>query len=58
MLEVLDYYPAGGVMPLDYARKDIETNILRTRRVNFLDSMRNELYDKSLKNGKLKRYEK
>ena len=58
MLEVVDYYPAGGVMPLDYARKDIEMNILRARRTEFLDSMRNELYDKSLKNGKLKRYAK
>jgi hypothetical protein len=58
MLEVVDYYPAGGVMPLDYARKDIEMNILRARRAEFLDSMRNELYDKSIKNGKLKRYEK
>ena len=58
MLEVVDYYPAGGIMPLDYARKDIEMNILRTRRTEFLNSMRNELYDKSIKNGKLKRYEK
>ena len=58
MLEVVDYYPAGGVMPLDYARKDIEMNILRARRAEFLDSMRNELYEKSIKNGKLKRYEK
>lgn len=58
ILEVLDYYPAGGVMPLDYARKDIEMNILRARRAEFLESMRNELYDKSIKNGKLKRYEK
>ena len=56
--EVEDYYPAGGVMPLDYARKDIEMNILRARRTEFLDSMRNELYDKSIKNGKLKRYAK
>ena len=58
ILEVVDYYPAGGVMPLDYARKDIEMNILRARRAEFLESMRNELYDKSIKNGKLKRYEK
>lgn len=58
ILEVVDYYPAGGVMPLDYARKDIEMNILRARRAEFLETMRNELYDKSIKNGKLKRYEK
>ena len=56
-LEVLEFYPSGSVMPFDYARLDIEKNILGIRRVEFLDSMRIELYDKSLKNGKLKRYE-
>ena len=58
LLEVVDYHLAGSVMPLDYARKDIEENILRARRVEFLENVREELYDKSIKNGKLKRYEK
>lgn len=58
LLEVMDYYLAGSVMPLEYARKDIEKNILGARRVDFLKDARNELYDKSLKNGKLVRYEK
>lgn len=56
-LEIVEFYPSGSVMPFDYARWDIEKNILGIRRVEFLDSMRMELYDKSLKNGKLKRYE-
>ena len=58
LLEVVDYHPAGSVMPLEYARKNIEENILRARRVEFLENARKELYDKSIKNGKLKRYEK
>ena len=58
LLEVMDYHSAGSVMPLEYARKDIEKNILGGRRVDFLKAARNELYDKSLKNGKLVRYEK
>ena len=58
LLEVMDYHLAGSVMPLEYARKDIEKNILGARRVGFLKDARNELYDKSLKNGKLVRYEK
>lgn len=58
LLEVMDYHLAGSVMPLEYARKDIEKNILGARRVDFLKDARNELYDKSLKNGKLVRYEK
>ncbi len=57
-LEVLDYYSAGSVMPLDYARKDIEKNILGARSREFVKTARQELYEKSVKNGKLKRYEK
>jgi hypothetical protein len=57
-LEVLDYYSAGSVMPLHYARKDIEKNILGARSREFVKTARQELYEKSVKNGKLKRYEK
>lgn len=58
LLEVVDYCSEGGVMPLDYARKDIEKNILGDRRDAFIRAARKELYDKSIKKGKLKRYEK
>lgn len=57
LLEVVDYYGVGSVMPLDYARKEIEDNILRTRSREFIKNTRKELYNKSLKNGKVKRYE-
>lgn len=58
LLEVLDYRSVGSVMPLDYAREDIEKNILGARRHAFIRSAREDLYNKSIKNGKLKRYEK
>jgi hypothetical protein len=57
LLEVIEYCPAGGVMPIEYAHKDIEETILRARRIDFLQSTREEIYDKSIKNGKVKRYE-
>lgn len=58
LLEVVDYCLEGGVMPMDYARKDIEKNILGDRRDEFIRAARKELYEKSIKKGKLKRYEK
>ena len=58
LLEVMDFHLAGSVMPLESARRDIEENILGSRRVVFLEAARDELYDKSIKSGKLKRYEK
>ena len=57
-LEVLDYHSEGSVMPLDYARNDIEKTILGARSQTFIRAAREDLYDKSIKNGKLKRYEK
>ena len=38
--------------------KDIEKNILGARSREFVKTARQELYEKSVKNGKLKRYEK
>lgn len=57
LFQVVDFRSAGSVMPLDYARKDIEANILGARSKEFIRKTRQELYDKSVKNGKLKRYE-
>lgn len=57
-LEVDNYCAVGSVMPMDYARKQIEDNILRTRNEEFIRTARQKLYDESLKNGKLKRYAK
>lgn len=57
-LEIDSYCAVGSVMPMDYARKQIEDNILRTRNEEFIRTARQKLYDESLKNGKLKRYAK
>jgi hypothetical protein len=58
LLQVMDYRSVGSVMPLDHARKSIEANILGARSKEFIRNVRQELYDKSVKKGKLKRYEK
>ena len=58
LLQVVDAYQAGTVMPLDYARKEIEQMILAQRMIDFLNDSRKDLYNKALKSGTLKRYEK
>jgi hypothetical protein len=58
LLQVTDFRPAGSIIPLEYARKRIEANILGARSKDFIRNVRQELYDKSVKKGKLKRYEK
>ena len=47
----------GELKPLTYARKEIESILLRQRQVEFLKEERNLLYEKALKEGKLKLYE-
>ena len=44
-------------MPLTYARKEIETTLLQQRQVEFLQQERELLYNKAIKEGKLKLYE-
>ena len=51
-------HPKGEQMPIDYARKEIENIILRNRQVDFLRRERDLLYEKAIKEGQLKRYEK
>lgn len=58
MFQVVDFCSAGSVMPLDYARENIVANILGAQSKEFIRKTRQDLYDKSIKNGKLKRYEK
>jgi hypothetical protein len=48
----------GTLMPLTYARKEIETILLRQRQVDFLQRERDYLYEEAINTGKLKLYEK
>jgi len=58
LLQVTAMHPKGEQMPIDYARKEIENIILRNRQVDFLRRERDLLYEKAIKEGQLKRYEK
>lgn len=57
LLQVENSYSGGMVMPLDFARKEIEQMILAQRMIDFLNDSRLDLYNKALKSGILKRYE-
>ena len=58
LLQVTAIYRRGEEMPIDYARAEIEEIILRNRQVDFLKYEREQLYEKAIKEGQLKRYEK
>lgn len=57
ILQVTNLHFKGSHMPLTYARKEIEDILLRQRQVEFLHNERNKLYEKAIKEGKLKLYE-
>lgn len=57
ILQVTELHMKGELKPLTYARKEIESILLRQRQVEFLKEERNLLYEKALKEGKLKLYE-
>ena len=53
-----ELYEEGQSMPLDYARPAIEEVILSQRQVSFLQEERKKLFEKAIKDGQIKRYEK
>lgn len=57
LLQVTEMHTQGGMMPLSYARKEIEKILLRQRQVEFLEREREDLYNDAIKKGKLKLYE-
>ena len=57
LLQITDFYRQGALMPLTYARKEIEEIILRQRQVEFVQREREQLYEEAIKQGKLKLYE-
>lgn len=58
ILQITEMHMQGTMMPLSYARKEIETILLRQRQVDFLQRERESLYEEAIKKGKLKLYEK
>ncbi len=58
ILQVTDKYMAGERMPFDFARPEIEKNILSRRQVDFLRRERENLYDEAVKKKQIHFYEK
>jgi hypothetical protein len=58
LLQVVDVCSAGEYKPLEYVRKEIEEMILSQRRVDYLEKIRQDMYNKALEQRKIKRYEK
>ena len=58
LLQVVDVCTAGEYKPLEYVRSEIEEMILSQRQVDFIESVRKDLYNKALEQRKIKRYEK
>ena len=58
LLQVTDFCGKGEYKPIQYVQDEIKDLILSQRQVEFIRSLREDLYDKALQQGKLKRYEK
>lgn len=56
LLQVTKVCHSGDYAPLDYVRSDIEQMLLSQRQVDFLHSIRDQLYQDALKQGELKVY--
>ena len=58
LLQVTDFCGKGEYKPLEYVQDEIKELILSQRQVEFLRLLREDLYEKAVQQGKLKRYEK
>ena len=57
LLQVTDKHLQGELMPIDYARPQLEEYILSTRQTEFLREERSRLYKEAIEKGKVKFYE-
>ena len=58
MLQVNDVHAAGTVMPIEYARSEIEPVLLRERATEYLQRERERIYEDGVRFKKIHRYEK
>lgn len=58
LLQVTDFCGKGEYKPLEYVQDEIKELILSQRQVEFIRLLREDLYEKAVQQGKLKRYEK
>ena len=58
LLQVTDFCGKGEYKPLEYVQDEIKELILSQHQVEFIRLLREDLYEKAVQQGKLKRYEK
>ena len=52
-LHVEDFIPKDNALPLEYARHEIREILINMKRVDFINNMRNDLYDKASANNEV-----
>ena len=57
LLHVEDFVLDGKVKPYDLARGEIANLLINRRKVDYMEQVRNDLYDRSVQMGRVKRYD-
>ena len=52
-LHVEDYIPKDNALPLEYARNEIKEILINLKRVDFINKMRNDLYEQASENNEV-----
>ena len=52
-LHVENFIPKGEILPLEYAKNEIKEILINLKRVDFINKMRNDLYDKASENNEV-----
>ena len=55
-LHVEDFIPKDNALPLEYARNEIKEILINMKRVDFINKMRNDLYEQASANNEVKYY--
>lgn len=53
-LNVLDYRPVGAQEPFEFAQIQVKDILLNMRRMDYIEQVKNELYEEALENNKIK----
>ena len=58
MINVADYLPEGEQKPLDLAESEIKELLVNSRKAEFLQQVKREIYNKAIVSGEVKFYDK
>ena len=58
MININDYLPIGSIKPLDLAEAEIKELLVNSRKAEFLQKMKQNLYNEAIQNGEIKFWNK